>query len=243
MLIIGSEALRHYFEDFDRKPKDIDIAVQDKSKRINSTLEYLYNPVILKYQQGGYLKPEYMLNLKVSHLFWNISWDKHMWDVQFLLSKGYEIDYSMCKELYNFWNGNIHRKRHINFNKSKEEFFNLPKEAGLEHDEIHRIINPEPLYLKVLQGEVKVDINLLDKLNYDDKFNLFKEEIYVMGFERYRNLPSYRHVQRKMIKHYIVNNAPFKGGLFVIENYIKYLGLRFDFIAFINNTIGNYGTV
>ena len=47
-LIIGSVAIKHYFPDFKRKPKDIDIAVLEPKKREGST-EYLVNPVILKY--------------------------------------------------------------------------------------------------------------------------------------------------------------------------------------------------
>lgn len=241
-LIIGSTALNHWFKDYNRQPKDIDIAVDSKKLYLsrNKKVEFLYNPIITKYKEGKYLSPELILTLKVSHLFWNINWDKHMWDTQFLLSKGYKINKKICKELYKFWNGNVHRKRHTNFNMSKDEFFTTNIDYLIPHDDLHLLVNPNPTYLKVLQGEVKVSKSKLEQLNYEDKFNLFKEEVYVMGYERYRNLPTFRHVQRKMLRHYITQNAPFDGGIFVIENYVKYLSLDFDFIKDINSKIHEF---
>ena len=95
-LIIGSTAMKYHFPDFNREPKDIDIAVE-QSDNLKSTreVEYLENPIIFKYIPEGqeYIDPDMLLTLKMSHLFFNINWDKHMWDVQFLLKKGckYEL--------------------------------------------------------------------------------------------------------------------------------------------------------
>ena len=59
MLIIGSSALKHYYSDFPREPKDLDYAVVDEQQSIlgnkeYKTVEYLKNPIILKYQKEGY---------------------------------------------------------------------------------------------------------------------------------------------------------------------------------------------
>lgn len=77
MLIIGSTAIKHYFPDFKRSPKDLDYVVESKKGLKNSPgIEYLENPIILKYQQDGYLRPDLMLSLKISHMFWDINWEK-----------------------------------------------------------------------------------------------------------------------------------------------------------------------
>ena len=90
-LIIGSTAMRHHFPDFNRSPKDLDIAVEDSSSFTSTKgVEYLGNPILFKYVPEGqeYIDPNMLLSLKMSHLFFDINWAKHMWDVQFLLNKG-----------------------------------------------------------------------------------------------------------------------------------------------------------
>ena len=42
-LVIGSTAIRHYFPDFNRNPKDIDVAVL-KDKQREGNKEFLVNP-------------------------------------------------------------------------------------------------------------------------------------------------------------------------------------------------------
>ena len=90
-IIIGSTAIKHYFPDFPREPKDLDFAVMPGEKfEKKGGVEYLENSVIHKYQDQGYLKPELMISLKASHMFWDNNWDKHLFDIQFLLKKGYK---------------------------------------------------------------------------------------------------------------------------------------------------------
>lgn len=231
--VIGSYAIKEHFPNF-REPKDLDIAVASKSF-ISSTrdIEFLYNPIIAKV--GGVASPRVILALKVSHLFWDINWDKHMWDVQFLLDKGVTYDPALCRELYDFWQI-VHRKRKISFKKTKKDFFsNMINYDKEEHDYLHTLINPKPLYLDILKGEVQIDPNKFNNLSSETKFNLFKEEIYVMAYERYRHL-SFKKAQHKMIKNYITSNVPFYGGMFIINNYRDYINLNFDFIKHINNS-------
>ena len=92
MLIIGSTAIKNFFPDFPRNPKDLDYVVDNEDNKNSDNTEYLYNPIILKYQKDGYLKPELILSLKISHLFHDINWFKHIFDVQFLISKGIQYN-------------------------------------------------------------------------------------------------------------------------------------------------------
>ena len=104
-LIIGSTALKHWFpNDYPREPEDLDIVVDtlEGKKNVPGT-EYLENPVILKYQKKGYIEPVLLLTLKMSHMFWDFRWKKHMWDIQFLLKKGFQYDETILNELIQYW--------------------------------------------------------------------------------------------------------------------------------------------
>ena len=98
MITIGSTAIKHFFPDFPRVPKDLDIAVKDtKGLKKSPGVEYLENKVIFKYQQEGMLRPELLLSLKVSHMFWDNNWEKHLFDIQFLLKKGLKVNLSLVE--------------------------------------------------------------------------------------------------------------------------------------------------
>lgn len=68
--IIGSTAIKHWFYDFNRIPKDLDYAVDEeyKGEKIHG-IEYLYNPH-LNFNEA-YASPETLLSIKISHLFWD----------------------------------------------------------------------------------------------------------------------------------------------------------------------------
>lgn len=64
MIIIGSTAIKHWFPDFPREPKDVDYATNGDKVVSTREIEYLPNPVILKYTRGGrYLEPDLLLNV------------------------------------------------------------------------------------------------------------------------------------------------------------------------------------
>lgn len=93
-MLIGSAAIKFWFSDFPREPKDIDFIKDSKiNNYFNTNLkkEYLENPILLKhYFNEEVLNPDVLYTLKISHLFWDLfnnSWDKHIWDVQFLKEK------------------------------------------------------------------------------------------------------------------------------------------------------------
>lgn len=235
-LIIGSTAMKYYYPDFPRIPKDLDI-VSDRTYSENG-IEYLYNPVLPKYQESGYLLPDLLLTLKVSHLFYDIKWEKHMFDVQFLLKKGCKINMQLFEELYAFWQ-EYHPKNHrSNLNMSAKEFFDNAIEPveGLSHDELHLLINPNPTFQKVLIGEVLVSEDKFNNLSFEDKCNLVYEEVEIMAYERYRHM-NHMIAYSKMLKKFIISHAPIWEALFIIENYILLHKARQNFIEKINNQL------
>jgi hypothetical protein len=182
-LVIGSTAIKYYYPDFPRDPKDLDI-VSDRTYR-KDNIEYLYNPVLPKYQQSGYLSPNFMLTLKVSHLFYDINWEKHMFDVQFLIKKGCTIDMQLFNELYEFWQEYHPKNTRSNLDMSAKDFFDnaITSIDGLSHDELHLLINPNPTFQKILIGEVLVSEDKFNDLSFEDKCNLVYEEVEIMAYE------------------------------------------------------------
>lgn len=221
MLVIGSTAIKNYFPDFPRNPKDLDYVIDNQDTKNSEGVEYLYNPIILKYQNSGYLKPELLLTLKISHLFHDINWFKHIYDVQFLLDKGVKYNEDILNELIPFWN-DIHKKiKKSNLKLSKEDFFdNAVNEDYDQHDYIHTLINPIPMYTLLLKdgAEVELDENKWYKLSYEDKSKVVYEETAVMAWERYKH-NHWREGYKLQLKDNIIKHFPPYIAMFAILNY------------------------
>lgn len=237
-LIIGSTALKHWFpEDYPREPKDLDIVVEstegfDKQPGI----EYLLNPVILKYQDSGYIDPSLLLTLKLSHMFWDNNWEKHMYDIQFLVSKGYKHNDKIFKELFLYWKETLPKVRRTNTNMSAKEFFtNAINKNPDEHDKLHKIINPVPMYTKLLMDgyEVKFDKSKWDALSWEDKAETVREETYVMAYERYKNL-YYKKGFEIQLKENIMKHFSKYISKFAILNYKELVTPKYNYINKIN---------
>lgn len=236
MIIIGSTAIKHWYKDFKREPKDLDIATLGKSGRFGN-VEFLENPVLLKCYSGDYLEPNGLATLKASHLMWNINWDKHQYDLQFLLKKGCVIDSNVFKLLYEYWNKALWVNKRSNLSMSKDEFFdNAINYDDNEHDSMHEIINPYPIYKMILKDgcDVDLDVNKYNLLSFEEKLDLVREEVMVMAWERYRNL-DYRIAYSKMLKKFIINHAPFFCIQFILENYIELHKPKINYIKIIND--------
>jgi len=237
-LIIGSTAIKHYYPDFPREPKDIDIAVLEKQKRKGKT-EYLENPIIFKYQNSGVLKPDLILSLKISHLFWDINWDKHLYDVQFLLNKGCKYDLDLIYELRSFWDSFLPKIRRSVLEVNKEDFFtNNVNESVEQHDYLHTLLEKVPAYTKLLKDgcEVELDENKWYNLSFEEKVDVVFEETAVMAFERYKTI-DYRIAYKRQLKDNIIKHFPFYIAIFAIENYRNLEKPKYNFKIKIENEL------
>lgn len=240
-LIIGSTAIKHYFKDFPREPKDLDVAVISKrgleGNRVNST-EFLENPIILKHQDSGYLKPDLMLTLKMSHLFWDINWDKHLYDCQFLFDKGCTYDLKLLQELRCYWD-TVHPKiRRSNLEQDKGDFFtNSVNKDTDEHDYLHTLLVDRPAYTKILKdnAEVELDENKWSNLTFEEKCDVVIEEAMVMAFERYSGKLNFIKAYNRQLKDNIKKHYPEFIALFAIENYITLEKPMFNYFNKIEN--------
>ena len=245
-ILIGSKAIKIHFPDFPREPKDLDYAVKDEQQagELSKLLghgdirkEFLVNPVLFKYTYDGILSPDLLLTLKMSHLFWDINWDRHMHDVQFLLKKGAKLNEKAFYDLYEYWNEVHGKNKRSDLKMSAADFFdNALKE--FDHDHLHTLINPTPTYINMLaeDAEVEIDEQKFQNASDKDKENLIREEVMVMAFERFRSLP-YKRAYLKMFKKYLISHAPLYVAIFAIQNYIELMKAEYNFIEILNNKI------
>lgn len=239
-LIIGSTAIKYHFPEFPRKPKDLDYVVEDRSKfKREVGVEYLENPIILKCQKEGHLSPELLTSLKVSHLLWDINWEKHMFDLQFLLKKGFTWDLKLVRELREYWEDVLPKVKRSKLEQSKEEFFtNSINEDSNEHDYLHTLIAEIPAYTKILKDdcEVELDENKWNALSFSEKCDVVQEEAYVMAFERYKEM-DYRSAYKRQLIQNIQKHYPEFIQLFAIENYTQLEKPKFNFKIKIENEL------
>jgi len=230
MILIGSSAIRHWFPDFPRDPKDLDYIGKGTSR---PGIEYLTNPVLDGYEHQIIL-PNDLYTLKMSHLFWNINWEKHMFDVQFLKKKGCVLDKELFYKFYEFFNEFHGKNKRSDLKMSAEDFFDNSLECDYYHDDLHLLLNPVPTYTKVLIGEVEVGEEKFKELSFEDKCDLAREEVMVMAWERYAD-KNYRVAYSRMLKKFIISHAPLWEAIFIIENYITLHKPNFNYFKKIND--------
>lgn len=257
MIYIGSIAAKHWFPDF-REPKDADFLVKNvksvsNALEVNSKrVEYYDVPPIYKYIENPhslYLSPDLLYTLKVSHCLWDIHWDKTMFDIQFFQNKGCKLNVELFYELYEYWKS-IHNTKRTNFDKSNEDFFNDKVVRTYNHDDLHRIImkTDQPLFnliKKDLNG-AEIDADLFGKLDITTKFDIVREEAYVIALERWLipEITSNPQVAySRALKALITRLSPVWLVLFIAENYstLKKLDSNF-YLKFKEITYGKINT-
>lgn len=242
IIIIGSTAIKYWFPDFKREPKDTDIVtnedswIKDYFQENGRKVELLENPILLKYHRdfNVYLSPNMLYTLKVSHLFWDINWDKHLWDATFLKSKGCKLQLDLFYELYDYWNEYHGKNKRSDLKMSAEDFFDNAIKCPYEHDDLHTLIKNPPTFTKILVGEVEVSEHKFDQLSFEEKCDLVTEEVMIMAYERYTHL-DYRIAYGRMLKKFLLNHAPLWEAIFIIESYPLLLKPKFNYIKQIND--------
>ncbi len=253
-MIIGSTAIRFWYPDFPRENKDIDIIKNMWIKEYPSTkkVEWLENKVL----QNWFTKPieictpNELYTLKISHSFWNLpnkSWEKHLWDIQFLKEKGCKFIPKLFTQLYNYWCEVHGNNKRSDLNMSAEDFFDNAISFPVNHDYLHTLLiqhewfenQEKPTYFKVLKDGEEVDVCMkkFKDLSEQDKFKLVFEEVCVMATERFNSL-YYKEAYLKMLKKFIISHAPIEEAIWIIQNH-KWLAITipFNFINFLNSKI------
>lgn len=253
MLLIGSKRLKQLYPDFNRDPKDEDWAVNDSTLKGSKAVEFLYNPVLIKYCEDNNLKEvtgDILYTLKLSHTVgWrleNNSWDKHVWDITFLKNKGCNIIFPLFYDLYKFW-ATVHgENKRSNLELSAKDFFNNVVGYPIEHDYLHLLLikhpyfegQSEPTYKKILIGEVDVCMDKFKELTEKEKFNVVFEEVGVMALERFEKF-GFRRAYKLMLDKFIISHAKLPEAIWILENYKLISRPPFNYIEHLNKEIKN----
>lgn len=192
LTLIGSAAIKHWFPDFPREPKDIDYfeTAAEPSHFNPQGEDVFWNPSLSLWDHFGPIATvDELYTIKVSHAFWNLhgTWNKHMDDILFLQSKGAQFLPELYDVLYPIW-VEIHGAKKANLEASPEEFFNKNVKRIYDHDSIHASVAyyDEPLFNRILRdnSEVAVSRAKFDALDHEDKLKLVREEVYATALER-----------------------------------------------------------
>lgn len=255
MILIGSKAIKHWFPDFPREPKDTDYAVNKILYPYNKTkdIEYLVNEVLWEYYDEPYGKNiicdvDELYTLKMSHVIgWKLengSWDKHLWDIQWLKNRGCMLNRPLFDKLYKYWETVHGPNKRSDLNMSAEEFFDNAIEFPIKHDEIHEILikhpffknQEKPTYNKILIGEVDVSMEKFLQLTEEEKYNVVVEEVMVMAMERWSKI-GYLHAFHRMLKKFVREHAKIEEAIWILENWQKLHKAPFNFIEHIKKEI------
>ncbi len=192
-ILIGSHALKHWYPDFPRVPKDIDYICPEPSKEKgvehhwNNNFKWvyeLYNSLDVKV-----MVPLDLYTLKCSHAFFDIWWGKTLRDIVFMQSKGHTYTTeNMFQQFYKEWEIK-HGKKRAFLAEKNEDFFKSSVKRKYVHDSIHEAVAfyDRPMFERVKTDKTKAFVSkqkFLD-LSQEDKDKLCLEEIHVIALERF----------------------------------------------------------
>ena len=261
-MIIGSNCIKYHFSDFPREPKDVDIVVLNskeqsvlKSAYSNSNIktEILLNPVLINWFKNKRCVPHIcyineLYTLKISHCFWDLknnSWDKHIWDIQWLKEKGCKFIPELFYQLYDYWQTIHGKNKRSNLELSSKDFFTNAVNYPVDHDFLHELLithpyfnnQEKPTYPKILKDGAEVDV-CMDKfknLTELEKFNVVFEEVGIMMLEnRYPKEMYWKKKYEKMLKKFVLNHCKIEEAIWIIQNHKKLITeIPFDFCKFL----------
>ena len=251
-MIIGSTAIKYHFPDFPREPKDIDIInnMYVKECKSNLKVEWLDNPVLQNWftKPIEFCTPNELYTLKISHSLWRLdngSWEKHMYDVQWLKEKGCKFIPELFYQLYDYWQTIHGKNKRSNLELSSKDFFTNAVNYPVDHDFLHELLithpyfnnQEKPTYTKILKDGAEVDV-CMDKfknLTELEKFNVVFEEVGIMMLEnRYPKEMYWKKKYEKMLKKFVLNHCKIEVAVWIIQNHKKLITeIPFDFCKFL----------
>lgn len=187
MYLFGSSLIKKLFPDF-REARDIDWITNDPSQIKNSIIgeEEFY---CIPFTPSREMTSDEIYTVKVSHAIYDIHWKKTMSDIRFLQIKGCKVIPSLLSELREHWVKIHGEQKRTNFEVDPGEFFDDRVDRRFHHDDLHKMINPSPTYLKMIDG-VTPNPYKFSSLSDDDRKEVLFEEAFVISIERFQSTPS-----------------------------------------------------
>ena len=192
--IIGSVAARHWFPDFKRVPLDIDLLtsaeiVTGSSKIcvVDCQWHAAADAIIGMNRDPVFLDADLLFTLKISHAHWNIKWQKTMFDVNYLKSKGCSFNREAYDLLFAVWEVQ-HGKKRVNLNQPVEEFFTDAVVRIHDHEDLHELVkfNARPMheYIRPNHGTAFCSEKVFSSLTLGQQHQTVLEELLVTAIER-----------------------------------------------------------
>ena len=222
MFIYGSKLVKKIFPDF-REPKDTDyvtndiVEYQNQISRIPAGTELHWIPC----SPNREMTADELYTLKVSHAIYDIHWQKTMSDIRFLQIKGCQIIPDFLQQLRTHWESVHINKKRCDFEIDEDRFFKDNVKRLIPHDDLHKIINPNPSYQLVVDG-VKPNQNKFESLTITDKNNICFEEAYVIAIERFWGKLPFRTAYNKAQQALVTRLHPIWLADWVILNWKDY---------------------
>lgn len=205
-LIVGRRAMRYHGYPV-RKPTDLDLWIpesavytKDDYRRIDLAIvpDWLIDNMQRDPMDSTYPSLNTLYTLKISHLGWDIQWQKHKRDALWLkLNKGAKLNETLYLALKSYWVSKHGNKDFLSLNQNKTDFFTDAVEYVYDHDYLHELAaypNP-PMYNRVLKDGQDVLIDhekFKNTLSFFEKVKLFREEMTVIACERWLINPTLR---------------------------------------------------
>jgi hypothetical protein len=189
------------FSDF-REPKDIDWVTNDVTKLKKSIIgqeEYYFIPNTPDRE----MTVDEIYTLKVSHAIYDINWKKTMSDIRFLQMKGCKLIPDFLTQLRTYWETVHGVQKRTDFEVKPGQFFDDRVKRKLNHDDLHKMLNPVPTYLKMIVNDVNPSPErFFNDLTDDERKEVLYEEAFVIAMERLGHLPTraaYNSAQQNLV--------------------------------------------
>jgi hypothetical protein len=192
-LIVGSQAIRHWFPDFPREPKDSDVWTGEPLTD-RTGVDYFWDDRLaglIGVRNDWYATPDELLSIKISHSPWELnngSWRKHMHDIVWLQDHGAKEIPGWVEVLYPIW-AEKHGAKKVQLNQESGAFFTDAVTRIYDHDSLHETVShyDRPLWESVLRDgqSVAMDMKKVWALSPEDQIMLFREEVYATALERW----------------------------------------------------------
>ena len=218
MYLFGSHLIKKYFNDF-RVPNDIDWVTNDISELKKSTKDEEY--YFIPFSPDREMTADEMYTVKVSHAIYDIHWKKTMSDIRFLQIKGCKVIPDLLNQLREYWIGVHGEQKRTDFEVLPGKFFEDRLKRKFDHDDLHKMINPNPTFLKMIDGGVTPNPEKFTLLTQDEKKELMFEEAFVISIERFLNQPD-KTAYNKAQQNLVTRLHPVWLADFVIENWSKW---------------------
>ena len=201
MYLFGSHLIKKMFTDF-REPKDIDWVTNDVTKLKKSIIgkeEYYFIPNTPDREMTA----DEIYTLKVSHAIYDINWKKTMSDIRFLQLKGCKLIPDFLIQLRSHWETVHGVQKRTDFEVKPGQFFDDRVKRKLNHDDLHKMLNPVPTYLKMIVNDVNPSPEkFFNDLTDDERKEVLYEEAFVIAMERLGHLPTraaYNSAQQNLV--------------------------------------------